>query len=200
MLQGELPVYRFLSVLLSEQLPTFAILMFFRHVPRRRTGQGSSRLPPALYNSIHNINGTGGSGSQVESSKRISNASGGFLFANPQRYDSDDEDDNANSKSYGGKSLPGPMVESYGAAKADQYGLSVKPAPLTLLSHIDKTSQLQEVASSDGSYQRLGKSLSSGGRSHSSKSRLMEQMDDDEYEEDADLISTPEPPTPHMSH
>jgi len=48
---GEEPLFRFLSLLISELLPTFAILIFFRRIPTSRVRR-RQLIPPVFYSSI----------------------------------------------------------------------------------------------------------------------------------------------------
>lgn len=117
---GEHPILRFLSVLISEIIPTAAILYFFRHIPRSRqpgtnpTGRG---LPPAFYNSVNStaVIGASGGGSsgkysahsvETEHSRLLSSAPLGVQSPYDSSYaaaeaivghDDDDVDDIARS-------------------------------------------------------------------------------------------------------
>jgi len=48
---GEEPLFRFLSLLISELLPTFAILVFFRRIPTSRVRR-RQLIPPVFYSGI----------------------------------------------------------------------------------------------------------------------------------------------------
>lgn len=51
---GEQPLFRFLSLFISEILPTFAILVFFRRIPSSK-GKTRHLLPPVFYTSINKV-------------------------------------------------------------------------------------------------------------------------------------------------
>jgi len=72
---GEEPLFRFMSLFISEILPTFSILMFFRRIPT----SGSKKrqlLPPVFYSSI-----------QTDDQDYTKSS----FFNDPQRYDSDED-------------------------------------------------------------------------------------------------------------